>query len=454
MTRPVVRLGMTFLLSTVAIPVVAAESETPWSSVGPPPSTATYAPLTILQHGSLNPVQNVAPGPVADESASGDQPPRLENRLKFVTGEEMNEFSRQMKVRLTDPEQRAALRAEQRATVVSQTVGVGRSVGLDPVMEQKLIELLTDQQMERLEQMHLQPRATMPSLQKFADDTTQRMNALAELLGEEKLARFQDFEKSQSGRHWVNQLSARLAPADALQPDQVDRLTALKQEQFDMTSASIGSLRAFRRSSSQPNSIEDMQRGLQQQARIANESSWRRRQIEHRVIEEKAAAFLSPAQLAELAKYQAQEQDNLRRSVEAARAEAGLDPKIPEQPEQVEQPKRIDAHVQIEVSLTVNGEPTTVVTRTVRSGEPFTFEAAQGLIAEATPTMFDDNWVDVHLKYYEEGPTGRRRLSGGSISTTQVRPNDGASIPGGGSGTVIMGRKGYAVETTINATAL
>lgn len=449
MTRSSARSGMTFLLCSVAIPAIAAQSESPWSSAVPPPSTATHAPLTPVQHGSLNAIQDVSPSPATEEGEV-----RVENRLRFVTGEEANEYSRQFKERLTDPEQRKALRAEQRAAVVSQNVGVGRLVGLDSAMEQKLIELLTDQQMERLEQMHMQPRANMPSLQKFADEMTQRMNALSDLLGEERLARFREYEMSQSGRYWVNQLSARLAPADALQPDQVDRLTALKQEQFDMTSASIGSWRAFRRDSSQMNSIEDMQRGVQQQARIANENSWRRRQIEHRAIEEKAAAFLSTTQLAELAKYQAQEQDNLRRSVESARAEAGLDPKIPEQPEQAEQaPRPIEAQVQIELKLSVNQEPTTL-TRTVRSGESFTFEAAQGLIVEATPTMYDDHWVDVHLRYYEETPTGRRRLAGGSISTTQAQPSDSSLAPGGGGGTVISGRKGYAVETTINAKLL
>lgn len=76
----------------------------------------------------------------------------------------------------------------------------------------------------------------------------------------------------------------------------------------------------------------------------------------------------------------------------------------------------------------------------------------EGLIAEATPMMYDDDWIDVHLKYYEEGATGRRRLSGGTISTTQARQSD--SSPGGSSGTVITGRKGYAVEASVKAKVL
>jgi hypothetical protein len=196
-----------------------------------------------------------------------------------------------------------------------------------------------------------------------------------------------------------------------------------------------------------------MQRESQRQTRIANENSWRKMQVENRTLEQKAAAFLTFAQLAALAKYQAQEQDDRRHYVESARAEAGMDPKIPATPEEVEQaPKLVEAQLQVEVSLTVNGEPTTV-TRTVRTGESFTFEAAQGLIVEATPVMYDDDWIDVHLKYYEDRMAGRRRLSSG-ISTVRARQSDGSLPSGGGGGTVITGRKGYAVESTVNAKVL
>lgn len=449
MTHPVVRFGTNLLLCSVAIPAIAAQSEqTPRPSAVPPPPTATHAPL-IVQHGSSNVLQATDPS-----TSTGEPGAKGQNQFRLVTGEQANEFAQRLKERLADPEQRVALRAEQRAAVVSQSVGVGRLVGLDPDMEQKLIELLTDQQMERLDQMHAQPRPNLADLQKYADETTQRMNALHDLLGDEKLERFQTFEMNQSGRHWVRRLSARLAPADQLQPDQEDRLTALKQEQFEMSSSAVGSWRLFGRPIGQPISIEDMQRDSQRQARITSENSWRKRQVENPALGQKAAAFLTSVQLAELSKIQAQEQDNLRRFVESARAEAGLDPKIPEQPEVAEgTPKLIEAQVQVEVSLIVNREPTTV-TRTVRNGESFTFEAAQGLIVEATPMMYDNDWIDVHLKYYEDGATGRRRLSGGSISIVQARQPDGSLATGGSSGTVISGRKGYAVETTVNAKVL
>ena len=447
MTHSVTRLGMNLLLCSVAIPAIAAQSEQT-------PPAATHAPFTIVQHGNSGVFRAVDPSASTGEPAPDGQGGKVQNSLRFVTGDEANEFAQRMKERLTDPEQRAALRAEQRAALMSQNAGVGRVVGLDPATEQKLIELLTDQQMERLDQIHERPPPTISDLQQYADEATQRMNALRELLGDEKLERFQDFELSQGERRWVSRLAARLAPADKLQPDQEDRLIALKHQQYPMSFAAVETWRAFRRPLGQLPSLEDMQAESQRQSRIANENIWRKRQVEHPLLEQKAAAFLTPVQLAELSKYHAEELDTSRRLIESARAEAGLDPKIPEQPEAVEEtPKLIDVQLQVEVRLTVNREPTTV-TRIVRNGESFTFEAAQGLIAEATPTMYEDDWVDVHLKYYEDGTSGRRRLSGSSVSAVQSRQPDGSLATLGGGGTVITGRKGYAVETKVNARVL
>lgn len=445
MTHLVARFGMKLLLCSVAM--AAQAEQTPQSSADSPPPAAIDAPATIIQQGSWNEFRAVDPSSVSGDSASGEQRATLRPRSLFVTSSGASEFAQRTKERLADPEQRVALRAEQRAAVVAQNAGVGRIVGLDSAAEQKLIELLTDQQMESLEQTLARPRTAVPDLQEPADQITQRLNALRDLLGDEKLERFQEFESGRTGRHWVSQLGARLAPADQLQPDQEDRLTALKQEQFQIPSASRQSSRVINLSFGQPH---DSRR----HARIVNENSWRKRQVEIPALEQKAAAFLTAAQLAELSKLHAQEHDSLRRSVEAMRAEAGLDPKIPEQPEQMEEtPKPIEAQLQVEVSLTVNREPTRV-TSIVRSGESFTFEAAQGLIVEATPTMYDDDRIDVYLNYYEDGTKGRRRLPGSSSSISQARQSGGSPATGGSTGTVVTGRKGYAVQMTVNAKAM
>lgn len=455
MTHTLARSGMS-LLCSVAIYAGAAEPEpTAPADAAPTPPTATHAPLTIIQHGSSNAFRPLTPPAATGEVAPGEQPAkRQQNVLRFVTGEEADAISRRMKERLTDPEQRAAFRAEQRAAQVSQNLDLGRMVGLDSATQQQLIDLLTDQQMERLDQAHSQARSSLPDLQQYAEEITRQMNALRDLLGEEKLERFQDFQMTSGERGWVHRLSARLAPPDRLQPDQVDRLVALKREQSQRAFANIEAWRIRRLPTGPLPPLEEMQRDARRQSRVANENSWRRRKVDDRAVEQKAAAFLTSTQLAELAKVHSEEHDQLRGYVEAARAEAGLSPNIPEEPEQAEEaPKLLEVQLQVEVRLTVNREPT-AVTRTVHNGESFTFQAAPGLIIEATPSMYESDWVDVHLKYYEEGVTGRRRLSGNSIFSAQARQADGSLGSTGSGGTVISGRKGYAVEATVNAKVL
>jgi len=451
MTDTIARFGMNLLLCAMALPAVAAQSEQTSSDTAPPPSAAaTDAPPAVF-HRSLNMIRQVGQSPEDGEPAHGEQQGQRPNRF-FALGTEANEYAQRMKERLADPEQRAALRAEQRALLVAQNAGVGRALGLDVATEQKLIELLTDQQMKQLEQTSMMSAPDAFDLHKHAEEATQRMDALSALLGDSKLERYQEFARAQPARYWVSQFVSRLAPTDKLQPDQEDRLIALKQEQFDAASEARGPRQALRRPLGRPTA--DAMRSLQLQSVRANENSWRRRQVEVPALEQKAAAFLTPTQLAELSKLHAQEQDSLRRYIESVRAQAGLDRSIPETPEVEEEASvLIDAQLQIELSMTVNRETTTLL-RTVRSGESFTFEAAPRLIVEATPAMYDQEWVELQLNYFEDGVTGRRRLPGTMTTTAQPGEFEGPLASRGSGSVVAGGRRGYAVETNFRAKIL
>jgi hypothetical protein len=382
------------------------------------------------------------------------------NRLQFVTGEQAEEFARRMQERLADPAQRSALRAEQRASIQQQHPEAGRVLGLDEATERQLIELLTDQQMHQLEQMYEAPRTHFDSVRQ-AEALTRHMEALRKLLGEDGVERFQDYSATLGERRQVGLLSARLGAGNELSPDQEERLIALLHERtrraVEAMQRSRWMVRGWQRGAMP--SPEQMQRQSQLSTIATNEESWRRRHIENREIEARAAEFLTAAQLAGLSKYHAEEQERLRQWIESARAQAGMDPKIPEHataaPNVPEQPRiPIAGQVQVEIRLTVNRAEPVVVTQTVRNGESFTFEAADGLTAEATPTLYDDHWLDVAMTYYEQGGSGKRRLSGGGTFGVQTRLPDGTQGGGGGGGTVISGRKGYAIQAMINATAL
>jgi hypothetical protein len=290
---------------------------------------------------------------------------------------------------------------------------------------------------------------------------TRHLEALREVLGEEGFDRFQDYTTTLGERRQVGVFSARLGAGDELRPDQEERLIALLREQTLRTIEEVRMPRWTLRNLNRPEmpSREELQRESQLNTIAANEESWRRKQVTNRELEKQAAAFLTPTQLAELSKLHAQEQERLRRWTESARAQAGMDPKIPERAAAAEDVsedprKPIDGQVQLEIRLTVNRDEPTVVTQTVRNGEPFTFEAADGLIAEATPTLYDDHWLDVRMTYYEQGAAGKRRLQGGGGFGVRTRMPDGTASRGGGGGTVITGRKAYAIETMISATAL
>jgi hypothetical protein len=151
----------------------------------------------------------------------------------------------------------------------------------------------------------------------------------------------------------------------------------------------------------------------------------------------------------------AEQQSNLRQWIEGARIRAGLSPEIPahaEPPVPQSQPQRtaVAGQVKVEFTIRVNHHEETRVSHVGVNGEPFTIEAADGLIVEAIPTLFDDNWLDVKTTYYERSDTGKRQIGAGGLGTLS-RFTDSTGNLGGGSGSVVIGTKAYAI--TVMATA-
>ena len=58
----------------------------------------------------------------------------------------------------------------------------------------------------------------------------------------------------------------------------------------------------------------------------------------------------------------------------------------------------------VELTLKVNGGEPVSVTHTGPNGEPLKFQAADELFVEADWTLFDDDWLDVQLTFFEDGP--------------------------------------------------
>lgn len=371
-----------------------------------------------------------------------------------------------MRARFEDPQRRAALRQEQRKGIVDSHYGVAEALQLDAATFDKLIDVLTDQQMEWSESFYrdFATRAPMGDpaqrMQAQAERTTRQIDALREVLGQEKFERYQDLQSSLGQRYYLRQLDDRLAQADKLDSTQHEQLVELLHGQL-MSSIDLMHSRSFRRSAllRQLDELRTLpsQEELQRQSLLdtiaANEKTWREQPESNRQVRERAAAFLTERQLAALIQMQDEQRSSQQRRVEQMRVQAGLSPTIPEQPEDTEaSPAVVNRDVKLTLKVAVNNESPRHLTTVVSSGKSVSLKISEELSLEATPTVFEDDNYNLRVEYFETSATGRRPI-GSMGQSGMVKPlgPDPRSLqigPGGGS-TVVSGSKGYAVELSV-----
>ena len=429
--------GMAFSLLASAISITGVQAAQPQN---PPP---TVVPLTNV-FTTMQPAESRASSSAA-------------NVIQFGTSDSLREKAE----RLKDPQQRREVRIEERARLAESNRDLRAVLELDDATEEKVLELLTDQQMERLDEMFLRTengsipgRLWVDLTQAQAETQTVYIQALREVLGQEKLERYQAFERTFGERGRVAQLDARLAPAHKLQPDQRERLIGLYQ---DDTARYVAEMRMdrqpfapFGRYMQTVTSIEEMQRQSQLMAIAGNEQNWRRLPEARRSLRQRAAAILTPAQLATLQQMHEEEIDGLRQWIERLRVEAGLSAQIPAEPEESEVANRtpIAGEVKFRIQLTVNRNEPNKFSHVGGNGASVTFECADGLLMEVTPLLYDDDVYNVEVTYYEQGSNGKRRIgqSGQSGVLEKQQPGSASLEFSGSSTTILTGNKGYAVE--------
>jgi len=364
--------------------------------------------------------------------------------------------------RFRDPKQRALIKAEQRKQLSESHRDIEEILELDAATASKLLDLLAEQQTSDQEQFFTQAaaRSAAPPGNPFtqmierAERETAKVQAIRDLIGQEKLERYQAFAPLVNDYRQVDKLNERLTPGDQLSLDQKQRLAELWHKQvhneiysnpFSMRLRPFGNLNSLGRMPSR----EEMQRNSQLMTIQGNEESWRRMPKADAQLRKQASEFLTLPQLDALSQMNTERANNLKKWIEGARAEVGLDPQIPEEPEEKEpRPTPLAGKVKIAVKLTVNGGEATHYTDTVRNGESVTFKSSAGLIVEVRPTVYDDNSFDVRAFYYEPDSRGGRRLIGeGGQMGLVSKENRG----GGGGSTVITGNQGYAIELSTQA---
>ncbi|MGH8176073.1 MAG: hypothetical protein ACREV5_07435 [Steroidobacter sp.] len=395
--------------------------------------------------------------------SAGEEGGAAENSLIFSSSGDAARAREQMSARLADSEQRLAVRAEQRASIQQLYPDLAQVVSLDTTTHDKLIDLLTDQQMNRLDEAYGERRRNTPdSLQMQADAETRNLDALRELLGEEGLERYQQYLSTLGERSQVDQIDARLDDRHKLRPEQKDGLIALYKERNERDLAQDILSRAASRplSSIYPDSQSlraDLAQTVQLQTLASNEELLRRMHASNRWLVQRAAGFLNDAQIETLSQMNAERTNSLQQWVEQARARAGLDPAIPERHETTtsgSKPARapITGHVKLDITLRVNQSKPVTVTHTGPNGEPVAFQAADKLFVEATAMLFDDDWLEVQLDFFEQGRSGRRRLDTTGHFDVMTKSHDGSPSRGGGS-MLVTGGKAYSIEASIGAEA-
>lgn len=366
---------------------------------------------------------------------------------------------RQQSERFKDPRQRAAVKAEQRASILETHRDIGVLLQIDPAIEHELVELLAEVQTSDLERFYTSATANptpgdqWDSLYAHAQRETEKVQALRELLGQEKLERYKTFATLVNEYRQVAKLDARLAPAHKLNLDQKQRMAELWRDhtrsQIEGDRISMHSHGRFGFSLGQPMpSREELQRQSQLTTITANEASWRRMPKADEELGKRAAEFLDPMQLNALAEMNAERADSLRQWIENARVQAGLSPQIPAEPEVTPPPAPIPVagDVKVAIKIAINRGEATHYTDTVRNGGAVAFPCAEGLFVEARPTVYDNDVFDVRLFYYEPDSRGGRRLIGEGVQMGRVIKGSESS---GAGGSVVTGNKGYAIQTSV-----
>jgi hypothetical protein len=384
-----------------------------------------------------------------------------ENQMFFRTGDAAQHAMREMREKLSDPERRAALRMEHSTALGQMYEDLEAELGIDASTKSKVIELLADAQLAQLESSFMMQGDMESSMQMQADSETRKLQSLRALLGQERLEKLLFYLGTVAERSQAERLNALLPPSEKLQPQQKNKLVQLFLEvnrrvleedlQSHMARASLAPM-------AEMPSQEALQRRSQLLTIEANEAALRRARRDNPQLETHAAAFLSPIQLKTLQQMHEQHASELRTWIERARLQAGLSPEFSEttEPTLIATPAAratLPGEATFELTVTVNGGDPITHIHTGPNAQPILFEVGEGLWIEATPTLYEDHWLSVHLAYYEQVGGEKRRIGKSSSFGTLTRLPDGTSNRSGMSRDVISGSKGYAVTTQIQVIA-
>jgi hypothetical protein len=136
-----------------------------------------------------------------------------------------------------------------------------------------------------------------------------------------------------------------------------------------------------------------------------------------------------------------------RHYVEQLLKQAGLSESELEEAAATQAPPRkpVTGQLTFNLGVHVDGVETNIAQVAVMNGSGAEVQIAEDLVMQATPTLFDDGWLNLKLKFFEGTGANRRALPGETGTGHLLGLPDGTRSDSAVASTVVLGRKGYAV---------
>jgi hypothetical protein len=249
-----------------------------------------------LRQSEAKQASNIAALVERARAASGSETNREAGAEPF--GKSMGEMFKKM---MEDPAMREMMRNQQKGMLKSMYGALFKELNLPPDQEKQLIALLLDQQMSGVE------RASGM----FGGDAAARTNAIAAitqahkensdkikgLLGEEKFAQYEEYQKSMGDRMVLQQFQQQAAAGDApLRDEQMQQLVQLMKEERARTPPVISQDPAVAAANFEKMMNDEL---------LNRQLEWQ--EAFNRRVSERAAGLLTPEQLKEFSDFQAQQ---------------------------------------------------------------------------------------------------------------------------------------------------
>jgi hypothetical protein len=224
-----------------------------------------------------------------------------------------------MKQDLQDPQRRTAMREEYKKEELPRLYpDIREQLQLTAEQEDRLFDLLADFQLQHLDLFYTQEPDQLAKHERIQENEQRRNEALHSLLGTDTLQRYQRYQLDLREHQFIARLVRWLNPANALSSEQKSQLMAALKSERDKTlcdtDEGLNRLRAARPSINSP--AQALEANIQ-----ANEEGLRNLEAQSTRLLQRAASFLSSAQLGTLTRMEHQKIEAQRRSVDSLRAQ-------------------------------------------------------------------------------------------------------------------------------------